>query len=171
MIKETINFVDIDGNNVSEDLYFHISKTDLIRLRRTDEYKKFEKIQNDIQAMLDKGDNRTDEENEKLSDILLDMLEYLVKISYGKRVSTTNAEGEKITKFVKNASETEEFINSDEYGELIAALLDDDGNRLLDFIKNLFPADTTKKLLSEDNKQLLDGLTDEQKAYLAQLNK
>lgn len=171
MIKETINFVDIDGNNVSEDLYFHISKTDLIRLRRTDEYKKFEKIQNDIQAMLDKGDNRTDEENEKLSDILLDMLEYLVKISYGKRVSTTNAEGEKVTKFVKNASETEEFINSDEYGELIAALLDDDGNRLLDFIKNLFPADTTKKLLSEDNKQLLDGLTDEQKAYLAQLNK
>ncbi len=171
MIKETINFVDIDGNNVSEDLYFHISKTDLIRLRRTDEYKKFEKIQNDVQAMLDKGDNRTDEENEKLSDILLDMLEYLVKISYGKRVSTTNAEGEKVTKFVKNASETEEFINSDEYGELIAALLDDDGNRLLDFIKNLFPADTTKKLLSEDNKQLLDGLTDEQKAYLAQLNK
>lgn len=171
MIKETINFVDIDGNNVSEDLYFHISKTDLIRLRRTDEYKKFEKIQNDVQAMLDKDDNRTDEENEKLSDILLDMLEYLVKISYGKRVSTTNAEGEKVTKFVKNASETEEFINSDEYGELIAALLDDDGNRLLDFIKNLFPADTTKKLLSEDNKQLLDGLTDEQKAYLAQLNK
>lgn len=171
MIKETINFVDIDGNNVSEDLYFHISKTDLIRLRRTDEYKKFEKIQNDVQAMLDKGDNRTDEENEKLSDILLDMLEYLVKISYGNRVSTTNAEGEKVTKFVKNASETEEFINSDEYGELIAALLDDDGNRLLDFIKNLFPADTTKKLLSEDNKQLLDGLTDEQKAYLAQLNK
>src|SRR3954451_16257566 len=101
MLKKTITFEDLDGNQVTEEHYFHLSKADLIEMEVSRD--------GGMQACLQKV---VSSENGKE---IIEAFKYLVRESYGERTP----EG----RFVKNAQRTEEFMSSEAYSEFFMSLV------------------------------------------------
>lgn len=135
MIKETITFEDIDGNEASQNAYFHASKRDLVRLTGSDAMTTLQQLS---------GNNGEELSTNAAANKLFDLVTEFVRISYGKRV--TDPDGSN-PRFVKNAQETEDFINSDIGGDFIFDLAADQ-SRLFKFIQALFPKGTFNEAVS-----------------------
>lgn len=117
MIKETITYTNVDGNKETIDAYFHLTKADCIEL-----------------AAGGFGERMSDVSNLTNNDIL-DIFRTLVRMSYGSRKEIN---GHVI--FTKNEEDTEIFMNSDAFGELIMKWLNDPQSAS-DFISKLMPND------------------------------
>lgn len=116
MIKRTVKYKDLDGNEVSEDLYFHFTKAELIEMEiEKDLSGKFEKIV--------KGKADSKEAIFLIKDFIMD--------SIGKREDN---------KFIKSEKIRNEFIQTEAYSTLLIELVSDPAGAAV-FINSLMPSD------------------------------
>ena len=100
MIKKTITFEDLDGNEVKKDLYFHISKIEGIKKKESEFVqlgemgKDLERKQKRLQKLAQErgdaepSDDPFSEENTLLrisAKSMVDVLDMLIDLSYGER--------------------------------------------------------------------------------------
>lgn len=161
MIKKTVTFENVDGVEETQELMFHLSKSDFIHMFR-------EGLDKKLEEWMKIPDANTMSEDEfktamvKYEKTLMDALDYLVRNSYGERV--TDADGSH-PRFVKNKEKTEEFLRSDAYGEFFISLFQDP-DAFAKFIMTLIP----KGLQAENNEEVLKTLTPEQRRYLESIS-
>lgn len=116
MYKKTITFEDYNGVTKTEDFFFNLTKTEIIKMERKTEGGMIDRLKKII--------------NTKDANGLMDFAEELVQLSYG--VITPNGG------FRKNPVLTEEFMSMPAYDKLYMELLTtDDG--LSNFIQGVFP--------------------------------
>lgn len=148
MIKETISYEDIDGNNKTMDAYFHLTIREMHQL-----------LKDGIQEKLDAVTS-----GKASPDTMFDLIDELIKASYGKR---TEVNGE--SHFVKNPETTEIFMDSDAYDSLLSKLMSDDQFATRFFV-GLVPKALAERMNAMNNGSTQNALTPEAAQYLAQLN-
>lgn len=134
MIKKTIQYEDLDGNTVSEDFYFHLSKLDLAELDLSTGG-----LENIVKEL---GTSQDAQRGYKIfKDLMLN--------SYGVR----SLDGRR---FLRKDPETgrpyrDDLEASPALGEIILELLAD-ANGAADFVKGLLPAGAQKAIAEEESK-------------------
>lgn len=161
MIKKTVTFENVDGAEETQELMFHLSKSDFIHMFREGLEKKLEEWMN-VPDPKKLAPEDFKDEMVKYEKNLMDALDYLVRNSYGERV--TDADGSH-PRFVKDKEKTEEFLRSDAYGEFFVSLFQDP-DAFANFIMALIP----KGLQVEDDEEALKALTPEQRRYLESIS-
>lgn len=119
MIKQTINFVDYDGNDCTEDFYFNLTKAELILLNA--EYK------GGLEEYLNSIVNTSD------ISALANFMKKIVEISYGVK-------SEDGKRFIKNPKLSEEFLQTPAFSELYIKLLTEE-NVSSAFVRGIMPKD------------------------------
>lgn len=102
MLKETMTYVDFDGNEVTEDLYFNLNTVELHRANA----KYGGNIEEEIKRII------ANDEAEKMVEIL----EYIILTSYGVKAPDGK-------RFVKTKENRDNFEYSIAYAELFTAIL------------------------------------------------
>lgn len=140
MIKKTITCTDFDGNEYTEDYYFHLSKSEIAEMN-------LEKVGGLYGYAKRLALEDTDENREKL----MQLYKKLILKSYGRK----SADGRR---FEKDDKWTKEFSETNAFDTLYIELLSGD-NAFLDFCKGITPADVANKMndqtvIAEANKLL-----------------
>lgn len=104
MLKKSITFTDFNGEKVTEDHYFHLSKADLVEL----EMSKQGGLAAWIQRVVESEDGNA----------IMREFKHLILSAYGKR-------SEDGRRFVKNEALRDEFVSSEAYSELFMELITD----------------------------------------------
>lgn len=112
MLKETIQYTDLDGNPAEEDAYFNLTKAEALELN----------IRNDLEVI-----GRSKNTNE-----IMDTFKRILKASYGKR--TTDG------KFIKEDRDFAIFAASEAYSVLFLRIFSSE-DFASNFIKSILPAD------------------------------
>lgn len=128
MLKKTITYTDFEGNQRTEDYYFNLSKTELMRMELSTEGGLGKKLEG-----ISKSENVPE---------LIKMFEMLIKVSYGVK----SDDGKK---FVKNEKTTEDFINSAAYDELFMSLITNTDEAIA-FFKSIMPGEVQASLENDD---------------------
>lgn len=118
MIAKTVTYEDFNGNERTEKLYFHLSKSEMIKLEKSTPggyYNKLKKI--------------VEEKNEKE---LIQVFSELIEMSYGIK----SDDGKR---FIKNKEITEEFTQSNAYEELFMELATNE-EAAIKFMEGIIPA-------------------------------
>lgn len=97
MIKKTMTYKDYDGNQRTEDFWFNLTKAEAAKL----EFGTTGGITKMIERIVQEQDVKR----------ILDVFEDLILRSYGKK----SPDGKR---FIKNAEQTEEFIQTEAYSDL-----------------------------------------------------
>lgn len=121
MIKETVTYTNFDGDEVQSDLYFNMSKMEILTLG-------VQEISGRLQKMVQEKD-------------ILKILEYtktIVHDAYGER-------SEDGKRFVKNAEILERFKSSPAYDEFLFSIITD-ADKQTKFIRALFPEEVIKAM-------------------------
>lgn len=114
MIKETIKYTTFDGLDAESDLYFNISKVDLMHMS--------------VDRLAEKLERMSKEKNVKE---IFNQVEEILRMSYGER----SEDG----KYFKKGDEIfERFRSSAAYDEFVFTLISD-SKRFTAFIQRLFP--------------------------------
>ena len=117
MLKETVKYLDFDGVEQTENLYFNINRMELIAMQarygKEDMAKYIERIVQEQDFV-------------KIHDLLND----IVLTSYGKK-------SEDGKRFLKSEEIKEEFRTSLAYGALVESFFDDDGVTLGKFVQGI----------------------------------
>ena len=127
MFAYTVEYEDFDGNDVKQELCFHIGKAELMKLATTD---------NDV---IDELMSFTfSEEDERSFKGMFNVYEKVIGMAYGIRSGQ---------RFVKSEEITEEFLESLAYDQLIWDLVEGklDSNK---FLMGIFPMDVMESALS-----------------------
>lgn len=135
MIKETVTYTNFDGDEVQSDLYFNMSKMEILTLG-------VQEISGRLQKMVQEKD-------------ILKILEYtkdIVHDAYGER-------SEDGKRFVKNAEILERFKSSPAYDEFLFSIVTD-AEKQTKFIRALFPEEVIQAM-SERIKAGLDKVNKE----------
>ena len=119
MIKQSITFEDFDGNTVTEDHYFHLSKSELIDMQIGDD-----SLSDRLQAI---GTNA------KGADIIKAFKE-IIEASYGQRVPGSGSQ------FFKSEKISSEFMSSLAFDAFLTTLLTDP-QAAINFINGVMPKD------------------------------
>lgn len=119
MLKKKITYTDYDGNERTEEFYFNLSKSEMIKLETTTPggYVAL------LQRIIDSKDNIA----------LMKEFENLIKISYGVK----SDDGKR---FIKNDAVYEEFKESAAYDQMFIDFFTDP-DAASDFAKGIMPAD------------------------------
>lgn len=141
MLKKTIKYVDYNGVERTENLYFHVSKASVLTASN-DVYGEIMKAANELQdrAKLLEGmevseineENAFDPNNQVLAEsirMVARLLDRLVDLSYGKR-------SEDGLKFVKSKEVLDEFKSSMVYDAFIEQMLANQ-EEMIEFINKL----------------------------------
>ena len=141
MLKKTIKFVDYNGVERTENLYFHVSKTSILTASNG-VYNEIMKIAQELQdrAKLLEGmeagsineENPFDPNNQVLAEsirMVARLLDRLIDLSYGKR----SEDGQK---FVKSKEILDEFKSSIAYEAFIEQMLSNQ-DEMVEFINKL----------------------------------
>lgn len=128
MLKQPITFEDFNGVTRTEDVYFNLTKAELVDWSADSE----EGIQKEMQDAIATKDMRK----------LLDFIKQLIFKSYGER----DKDG---IHFHKSEEIARRFENSAMYSPLLLALFADEGNTVTNFINGLMPADLVKAAMKE----------------------
>lgn len=148
MIKETISYEDLDGNSKTMDAYFHLTIREMRQL-----------LKDGIQEKLEAVTSR-----KASPDVMFDLIDELIKASYGQRVES-NGEAH----FKKDPELTKAFMDSDAYDSLLSKLMSDD-QFATRFFTGLVPKALSDRMASLNSAQPQTALTPEAAKYLAQLN-
>jgi hypothetical protein len=103
MIKKTVTYEDFDGDEVTEDLYFHLSNLELIELEQSTDGGMMQHLQNLIGAG-------------NAADIVTEFRK-LISLAYGTR-------GEGGRTFIKDEAVTKQFLYSPAFDALFEELVD-----------------------------------------------
>lgn len=145
MLKRTIKFEDYDGNKRTEDHYFNMNKSEVIKWLTTSGDYTLDKVM----------DRLTKERNGKE---IMRIFEEMIKISYGKK----SLDGRK---FEKSEEIWNDFYQTEAYSELFTDLVTD-AVKAAEFFNGIIPkqlGDEVKKIMD----QYPDGIPDELKDYTA----
>lgn len=127
MIKKTVRYEDFNGDTVTEDFYFNLTKTELTKMRFSE--------QGGLDKYIEKISNERD--NKKL----LDLFDEIIVMAYGEK----SADGKYL---MKNDEIRERFKCSPAYDEIFMECLGD-----TDKVVNFFTAILPKDMQDEAKKQ------------------
>lgn len=141
MLKKTVNYVDFDGNNQSEELYFNLTKTELIEMAID--------LPDGVSESVGKNPDEIDEEKavSKLMETLgskgiLKFIKDLVLKSYGVR----SADGKRFMKIDENGrSLSIEFSQTMAFEAILDEFLSDDV-AAANFVNAVIPANVADKM-------------------------
>lgn len=119
MLKKTITYHDLDGEETTEDFYFHMSKGEVLKQQI-----------GEGGAMDVKIDRLMQERDYKE---IVKIIDEFIDLSYGIRSENGKS-------FIKNAKNLESFKSSDAYSELIWELYNDD-EAMREFLDKIFPTE------------------------------
>jgi hypothetical protein len=119
MIKQTVTYTNFNDEEVTEDLYFHLSKTELIDLELSHEGG----LSTILPEMVKGGDVAK----------IMELFKRIIQMSYGTR----SADGKK---FVKDEEVTKEFMTSPAFDALFMQLVSTP-EAATDFITGMVPKD------------------------------
>jgi len=143
MLKKTIEYEDFNGNQVSEDYYFHLTKADLIELEMSTKGGLHEHLQRIVASEDGKA--------------IIAEFKNLILMAYGKR-------SEDGKRFIKTQEMRDEFVSSEAYSTLFLELCTN-ATAAAEFVNGIVPAglDTDlAKLIEnapeEDNARVLSPL-------------
>lgn len=122
MLRKTIEYKDVDGNDVTDDFYFSFSKPEFARLEFT----------TDFTARL-KDASKSEDAGKTMV-----LFEEILRLTVGKR----SADGRHL---IKSPEVTGSFMNSNAYEVLFMELLTD-ATKAADFIRGVMPADIADKI-------------------------
>lgn len=122
MLKKTITFQDLDGNEITEDFYFRLTKAEIAELEVG--------ADGGLTAYL----NRIVEARD--GQAIMDMFKKIIGMSVGRR-------SEDGRRFVKNEEITNDFMQTDAYSELFMELVTD-AEKAAAFVRGLVPKDVQK---------------------------
>ncbi len=128
MLKRTVNYEDFNGNNVSEDFYFNLTKAELLELELSYD----SGFAESLQRIIDAKDNKT----------LVHEFKKLVLLSYGIK----SDDGKR---FVKSDTIREEFQQTAAYSALFMELASD-ATKASDFITGITPRDLINQAQDQD---------------------
>lgn len=135
MIKQTITYDTFDGETLTEDFYFNLSKGEVIRMEM--------QLEGGLKATLERLIQTRDGKE------IMAIIENLILTSYGVK----SLDGRR---FEKSDEELFKFKNSDAYSELLYKLLTD-ADKASTFVNGLLPAKLIKE--AEDaNKEKSEGV-------------
>lgn len=118
MLKKSIQYINEDGEAVKEDLYFNITKAELIRI----EFETEGGMAAYASRVISSSNNKE----------ILEIFDTIIRKSYGVRTRDG--------KFVKNAEATEVFLASEAFSALLMELISD-GGAAAEFINGMMPKD------------------------------
>lgn len=143
MLKKTINYTDYDGNDRSEDYFFNLNKSEVIKwLTTTGDY------------TLDKVMERL--ANERNGKKIMEIFEDLIKRSYGKK----SLDGRK---FEKSEEIWNDFFQTEAYSSLFTELVTD-ARKAAAFVNAIIPKDMSDEI-SKIVKDNPNGIPDSLKDY------
>jgi hypothetical protein len=119
VLKKTITYNDLDGNPVTEDFWFHLSKAELAEMEMSTGNGMTEKLKRIIESK----DNAT----------IIQMFKEIITSSYGRRSEDGRS-------FIKKSEWTAHFIGTEAFSELFVELMTD-GVANVEFIKGIVPPD------------------------------
>jgi len=131
VLKKTIKYVDFNGDEVSEDFFFHLSKAELVELEMSHEGGLSESLKRIVEA----EDNKS----------IIKEFKNIIMSSYGKR----SHDGKR---FIKNQDVREEFASTEAYSALFMELVTDT-NAAVEFINGVIPAG-----MAEEAAQATEGV-------------
>lgn len=143
MIKQTVTFENLDGEMVTRDYYFHISKRELTLMAATGE---LEKIRGDLEQLIKISEIEATLEGDAKMKARAQIVEgffNFLRLSVGVR------SGEDA--FIKTDDYAEQFVNSDASWALLEELMRDAG-RIEAFVNGMFP-NNVQKMIEEVGNQ------------------
>lgn len=124
MIKKVLKYQDFDGNEVVEEVYFHMSKMELIDM----EYSHEGGLSQLLPELVKEGNPAK----------IIEMFKSILMKSYGKR-------SEDGRRFEKDPEATQEFMTSPAFDALFTELVSDPG-KAAEFIQGIVPRDMLAEL-------------------------
>lgn len=143
MIKKTITFPDLDGNELTEDFYFHLTKADLARMQLVNiQDGGMEAI---INKIVETNDGKT----------IIELFEQILHQAYGKR----SPDGKR---FIRTDELSNEFKQTEAYSVLFMELVTN-SPAAAEFISGLVPSDLAEKVpqMAAANTKLQDRLQEQ----------
>ena len=130
MIKKTVTYKDFDGNERTEDFYFHLTEQELTEWELS--------VDGGLSGVLHRVIKSSD--TRKIMDIFKDLL---IK-SYGEK--TPDGRG-----FIKNEQVLNNFMCTQAFSDLYMELATDD-KKASEFINGILPAGLAQRVEAEDKK-------------------
>ena len=141
MLKRTITFEDLDGNKVTQDFWFHLSKAELLEM----EISTTGGLKDSMQRLIDKRDGEA----------VMKTFKDLILNSYGER----SLDGLKFLKEDENGRPLyKDFMQTDAYSELFTELVTDD-EKAAEFFNGVLPKEVAEKMAEEEAAGNLPELT------------
>lgn len=133
MLKKTVTYTDFDGLERTEDVYFNLSKAEIMKMQLS--------VDGGLDAKIQKIIKNKD--IPALTAVFTDLLSkaYGVKSDDGKR-------------FIKSKELTEEFEQTEAYSQIFMELLTDD-KAAAEFINGIIPKDLAKELAKAEKEGTL----------------
>jgi hypothetical protein len=129
LLKKTITYKDFNGEEVSEDFYFHLSRAELVELEMSHRGG----LSVSLERIIASEDNKS----------IIAEFKNIILSSYGKRSDDGR-------RFIKNQEVRDEFASTEAYSTLFMELVTDT-NAATEFINGIMPAD-----LIEETQQAMD---------------
>lgn len=128
MLKKTIKYTDFNGNEVSEDFYFNLTKAEVAEMelyatKLDAEGKQTGGMEQMLQAVVNSGSGK----------LIIDTFKEIVSKSYGVR-------SEDGKRFIKSPQLFEEFTQTAAYSEFFMELITE-ADSAADFIKGVMPVE------------------------------
>lgn len=130
MLKKTITFKDLDGNSLTEDFYFSVSKAELAEMEIGET--KNGGMAAVIQQIIDETDGKK----------ITTLLNNVIKLAYGERSSDNR-------RFIKSEEAWENFYYTDAHSELLYELYTDAG-KAAEFMNGIVPTEVAEKMPDAD---------------------
>lgn len=132
MIKKTIKFHDLDGNELTQDFWFHLSKAELLEM----ELSTSGGLKDAMQRLIDKRDGEN----------IMKTYKELILQSYGER----SLDGLKFLKEDENGRPLyKDFMQTEAYSELFTSLVTDDV-AAAEFFNGVLPKEVLEKMAEEE---------------------
>jgi hypothetical protein len=123
VLKKTITYKDFNGNEVSEDFFFHLSKAELVELEMSHDGG----LSSAIQRIIETEDNKR----------IIEEFKNIIMTAYGKRSDDGR-------RFIKNQELRDEFASTEAYSELFMELVTDT-DAAVEFINGIIPQGMTEE--------------------------
>lgn len=123
MLKKTITYVDFNGEEISEDFFFHLSKAELVELEMS--YKGG--LTEAIKRIVDAEDGKA----------IIAEFKNIILSSYGQRSDDGR-------RFIKNQTLREEFESTEAYSTLFMELVTD-AEKAAEFVRGVIPQDLAEE--------------------------
>lgn len=140
MYKTSVTFENFDGEKVTKDLYFNLTKAEITKLQLS--YKQgFDKYVDEIIHPIS---------GEPDPQKIMDLFEMLILKSYGVRTEDG---------FIKTPEKAQAFVTTEAYSELFMRLLQDEKAQT-DFFMGIMPRDIAAQAMAELEKNKVEEVKD-----------